>query len=45
MEMGSKISTESTNDNVDAIFKRILIFINETFDKINRFQGSEARVV
>ena len=25
--------------------KQILIFISETFDKINRFQGSETRVV
>ena len=45
MEFGSKNSLVSTYDNVEAIFKRILIFISETFDNINRFQGSEAGVV
>ena len=45
MELGSKKSLASTYDNVEAIFKRILIFISETFDKINIFQGSEAKVV
>ena len=41
MELGSKILLASTYDNVEAICKRIC----ETFDKINRFQGSEARVM
>ena len=45
MGLGSKTLLASTYDNVEAIFKRILIFISETFDKIKRFQGSEARVV
>ena len=45
MELGSKKSLASTYDNVEAIFKPILIFIYETYDKINRFQGSGARVV
>ena len=45
MEMGRKNLLASTYDNVEAIFKQILIFISETFDKINRFQGSEARVM
>ena len=45
-ELGSKNSLASTYDNdLEAIFKRILIFISETFDKINRIQGSVARVV
>ena len=44
MELGSKSSLASTYDNEEAIFKRILIFISETFDQITRFQGSEASV-
>ena len=45
MELRSKNSLASTYDNVEAIFKRILILISETYDKINMFQVSEARVV
>ena len=45
MELGSKNSLASTYDNEDVIFKRILIFFNGTFDKINIFQESEASVV
>ena len=45
MKLGSKNSLSNIHDNVEAIFKQILIFISVTFDKINRFQGSEARVV
>ena len=41
MELGSKNSLAGTYDNVKAIFKRILIFISETIDTINRFR--EAR--
>ena len=40
-----KNSLAKTYDNVEAILKRILIFISETFNKINRFHGSEARDV
>ena len=45
MELGGQNSLASTYDIVEAIFKRISIFISETFDQINRFQGSEARVL
>ena len=45
MELGSKNSLASTYDNVEATFKRILIFIRKTFDKVNRFQRNESRVV
>ena len=44
---GSKNSLTSTYDNEEAISKRkhVLLFISETLDKINRFQGSDAGVV
>ena len=42
MELGSKKSLTSTYDNVEALFKRILILIRETFNKINRFLRSDA---
>ena len=45
MESGSKISLASTYSNVEVIGKRILIFLNDTFDKINIFQGDKAKVV
>ena len=45
MELGVKKLFVSTYDNVLAIFKRTFIFISETFDKINIFQGSEASVM
>ena len=41
MELGSKNLLASTYDNVEATFKRILIFISEAFDKINRFHGRQ----
>ena len=42
MESGSKTSLASTYDNVEAICKRILIFLSNTFDNINIFQGDKA---
>ena len=45
MESGSKTSLASTYDNVEAICKRKLIFLSDTFDNINIFQGDEAKVV
>ena len=45
MESGSKTSLASTYDHVEAICKRILIFLSDTFDNINIFQGDEAKVV
>ena len=45
MESGSKTSLASTYDNVEAICKRILIFLSDTFDNIDIFQGDEAKVV
>ena len=45
MESGSKTSLASTYDNVEAICKRIFIFLSHTFDNINIFQGDEAKVV
>ena len=44
IESGSKTSLASTYDNVGAIWKRILIFLSDTFDNINKFQGDEAKV-
>ena len=43
MESGSKNSLARTYDNVEAISKRILIFLSDTFDNINIFQGDEAK--
>ena len=45
MEWGSKTSFASTYVNVETICKRILIFLSDTFDNINIFQGDEAKVV
>ena len=45
MESGSKNWLASTYDNVEAISKRILIFLSDIFDNINIFQGDEAKVV
>ena len=45
MESGSKTSLASTYDNVEAICKRILIILSDTFDNIDIFQGVEAKVV
>ena len=45
MESGSKTSLASTYDNVEAICKRILIFLSNTFDNIIIFQGDKAKVV
>ena len=45
MESESKNSLASTYDNVEAIWKRILIFLSDIFDNINIFQGDEAKVV
>ena len=36
MELGSQNSLAGTYDNVEAILKRILIFISETFDTISK---------
>ena len=45
MESGSKTSLARPYDNVEAICKRILIFLSDTFDNINIFQEDEAKVV
>ena len=45
MESGRKNSLASTYDNVEAILKRILIFLSDIFDNLNIFQGDEAKVV
>ena len=45
LESASKFSVASTYDNVEAIWKQILFFISYTFDKINIFQGDEAKVM
>ena len=45
MESGSKTSLASTFDFVEAVCKRILIFLSDPFDNINIFQGDEAKVV
>ena len=45
MESRSKTSLASTYDNGEAKCKRILIFLSDTFDNINIFQGDEAKVV
>ena len=45
MESGSKNSLASTYDNVEAIWKRILIFLSNTLDNINVFEGEEGKVV
>ena len=45
MESGSENSLASTYDNVEAMRKRILIFLSDIFDNINIFQGDEAKVV
>ena len=37
MKLRSKNSLASTYDNVEAIFKRILIFISEIFDKMIKY--------
>ena len=38
MESGNKTSLASTYDNGEAICKRMLIFLSDTFDNINIFQ-------
>ena len=45
MESGSKTSLASTYDNIEAICKGILIFLGDTSDNINIFQGDEAKLV
>ena len=45
MESGSKTSLASTYDNVESICKRIMIFLSDTSDNINIFQGDEAKDV
>ena len=43
MESGSKTSLASTYDNVEAICKRILIFLSDTFDNINIFRETRQK--
>ena len=38
MESESKTSLASTWDNVEAIFKRVIHFVSETFDKNTNFE-------
>ena len=43
MKSGSKTSLASTYDNVEAICKRILIFLSDTFDNINIFRETRQK--
>ena len=43
MELGSKESLASTYDNLEAIFKPILVFTYETYDKNKQISGKRGK--